>query len=72
MGIVAEACGVWPVAPVGRGVVVQEYAFIPLCANAPIGMKMLGEEEGNVLPDPVRVVAGVDEPVEARGETRDN
>ena len=73
--IVPDTTDVLPVAPVGVHVVVDEHHLVVLRAVAPVDVKVLGEEAGDVLARAVGVVArvvefalgGVDEAHAGRG-----
>ena len=56
-GIVAYASVVLPVAPVAAEVVIDQQAFVPFGADAPVNAHVFGEEAGDVLPETIGGVA---------------
>ena len=59
--VVADACDVLPIAPVGVGIVVDEPALEEFGAVLPVPLKILCEEGGDVLAASVGHEAGEDE-----------
>lgn len=56
-GVVAYASVVLPIAPVAAKVIIDQQAFVPFRADAPVDTEVFGEEAGDVLPETIRGVA---------------